>query len=97
MKVADVPERARQILVDEAKGPAHALEADLDVDAGGILDVVARRLHEARDLTQLGEHPAGALVELLLVGVVGHHGEAEPVHSQDDVCPAEESDAPSDE
>ena len=61
VQIAKIAERARQILVDEAQRPAHALEPDLDVDAGGIFDVVARRLNEPRHLAQLRKHAARAL------------------------------------
>ena len=54
-------ERARQVVVDELQRAAHRLDADLDEDAGRILDVVARRLDEPRRLAQLREHAAGAL------------------------------------
>ena len=54
-------ERARQIVVDELQRAAHRLDADLDEDAGRILDVVARRLNQARRLPQLRQHAAGAL------------------------------------
>ena len=40
---------------------AHRLDADLDEDAGRILDVVARRLNQARRLAQLRQHAARAL------------------------------------
>ena len=38
---------------------AHRLEADLDEDAGRVLDVVARRLDQPRRLPQLRQHAAG--------------------------------------
>ena len=41
--------------------PRQRLEADLDEDAGRILDVVAGGLDQARHLPQLREHAAGAL------------------------------------
>ena len=61
MQIVDVGERARQILVDELQRAAHRLDADLDEDAGRLLDVVARRLNQARRLPQLREHAARAL------------------------------------
>ena len=67
---------ARQVLVDEALRTAHALEADLDEDAGRFLDVVAGGLHQPRHLPQLGDDPTGALrqrriVEQRLTGEAG--------------------------
>ena len=59
--VVDVGKRARQIVVDELEGAAHRLDADLDEDAGRILDVVARRLNQPRRLAQLRQDAAGAL------------------------------------
>ena len=67
MEVVEAAERARQIVVDEAQRAAHALEPDLHEDAGGILDVVARRLDQPRHLAQLREHAAGALGERRVV------------------------------
>src|SRR4029079_7078007 len=54
-------ERPRQILLDEPLRAAQALQAELDEDAGRILDVLAGRLHETRDLTQLGQDATGPL------------------------------------
>ena len=67
VQIVEIAERARQILVDEPQRAAHALEADLDEDAGRILDVVARRLHQPRHLPQLRQHAAGALGERRVV------------------------------
>ena len=67
MQVVEIGERARQIVVDEPQRAAQALEADLDEDAGRILDVVARRLHQARHLPQLRQDPARALGERRVV------------------------------
>ena len=39
---------------------AHRLDADLDEDAGRLLDVVAGRLNQSRRLAQLRQHAAGA-------------------------------------
>jgi hypothetical protein len=61
---------ARQVVVYEFERAAKALEAHLDVDAGRILDVVTRRLHQARDLPQLGQNPPGPFGER---GVVEEH------------------------
>ena len=61
VQVVDARERARQIVVDELQRAAHRLDADLDEDAGRILDVVARRLNEPRRLPQLREHAPRAL------------------------------------
>ena len=58
--VVEAAERARQVVVDEPQRAAQALEADLHEDAGRILDVVARRLHQPRHLAQLRHDPAGA-------------------------------------
>jgi hypothetical protein len=44
MQIAEIGERAWQIVMDEPQRAAQALEANLDVDPGRILDVVARRL-----------------------------------------------------
>ncbi len=60
-------EGARQIVVDETQRAAQALEADLDEDARGILDVVARGLHQPRHLPQLREHAPRALGERRVV------------------------------
>ena len=60
MEIVDAGEGARQILVDELQRAAHRLDADLDVDAGRILDVVARGLDEPRRLAQLRQHAARA-------------------------------------
>ena len=61
MEIVDVGEGARQLLVDELQGAAHRLDADLDVDARRLLDVVARGLDETRRLAQLRQHAARAL------------------------------------
>ena len=63
MQVVEPAERARQIVVDELQRAAQALEADLHEDARRILDVVARGLHQPRDLSQLRDDPPGALGE----------------------------------
>ena len=60
MKVVDAGERAGQVFVDELQRPAHRLDADLDVDAGRVFDVVARSLDETRGLAQLRQHAARA-------------------------------------
>ena len=60
MQVVDAGEGAGQVGLDELQRPAHRLEADLDEDARGILDVVARGLNQAGRLPQLREHAAGA-------------------------------------
>ena len=67
VQIAQVGKRPRQIVVDEAERAAKALEPDLDEDAGRILDVVARRLHQARHLPQLGEDATRALGERRVV------------------------------
>ena len=54
--VVEAAEGARQVRFDEAQRAAQALESDLDEDAGRILDVVARRLHQPRHLVELREH-----------------------------------------
>ena len=61
VQVAQIAERARQIVVDESQGAAQALQPDLHVDAGRILDVVAGRLDHPRDLPELRVHAAGPL------------------------------------
>ena len=61
VQIVDVGERARQIVVDELQRAAHRLDADLDEDAGRVLDVVARGLDQARRLAQLRQHAARAL------------------------------------
>ncbi len=76
MQVAEVAERPRQVVLDEAERPAQAFEPDLDEDAGRILDVVARGLHQPRDLAQLREDAARAfrergVVEERLAGEAG--------------------------
>ncbi len=76
VQVAEVAEGARQVVVDEAERAAQALEPDFDEDAGRILDVVARGLHQARDLAQLREDAARAfgergIVEERLAGEAG--------------------------
>ena len=63
VQIVERAEGARQILVDEPQRAAQALEADLHEDAGRILDVVLRRLNEARHLAQLGHDTPGALGE----------------------------------
>ena len=67
VQVAQVGKRPRQIVVDEAERAAKAFQPDLDEDAGRILDIVARRLHQARDLPQLGEDATRALGERRVV------------------------------
>ena len=67
MEIAEVAEGARQVVVDEPQRAAEALQAVFQVDARGILDVVARRLHQPGHLPQLGVHPAGALGERRVV------------------------------
>jgi hypothetical protein len=67
MQVAQVAECARQVIVYEALRAAHALEADLHVDARGILDVVARGLDDARDLAQLRQDAPSPLGERRVV------------------------------
>ena len=61
VQVVDVGERARQVVVDELQRAAHRLDADLDEDAGRVLDVVARGLDQPRRLAQLRQHAARAL------------------------------------
>ena len=61
VKIVDVLERSRQLVLDELQRAAHRLDADLDEDAWRILDVVAGRLDQARRLPQLRQHAAGAL------------------------------------
>src|SRR5438045_8931114 len=67
MQVPEIAERARKILIDEPERAAYAFEPDLHVNAGRIFDVVARGLHQPRDLAQLREHPACALGERRVV------------------------------
>jgi hypothetical protein len=61
VQVAEVAERARQIVVDESERPPKALQSDFEVDAGRILDVVAGRLNHPRDLPELRVHAPRAL------------------------------------
>ena len=61
VQVVERGERPRQIGFDEPLGAAQAFESDFDEDPSRILDVVARRLHQARHLVQLRDHPARAL------------------------------------
>ena len=61
MQIVHARERARQIVFDELQRAAHRLDADLDEDAGRLLDVVARGLNEARRLAQLRQDAARAL------------------------------------
>ena len=63
MEIPEVAESAREVVIDEPQRAAKALQAVFQVDAGGILDVVPRRLDQPRHLPQLGVHPAGALGE----------------------------------
>ena len=58
VQVVDVTQRARQVALDEAQRALERVDADLDEDAGRILDVVARRLQQPRRLPQLGQDPA---------------------------------------
>ena len=58
--VVEAAERARQVVVDEPQRAAQALETDLHENAGRVLDVVARRLHQPGHLAQLRHDPAGA-------------------------------------
>ena len=76
VKVAEIGEGPRQVVVYEAQRAAKALEPDLDENAGGILDIVACGLHQARHLPQLGVHAAGALGERRIVeeGLPGKAG-----------------------
>ena len=67
VQVVEIRERARQIVLDEALRAPQALQADLDENAGRILDVVARRLHQSRHLPQLREDPPRALGERRVV------------------------------
>ena len=60
-QVVEVGEAARQVLLDEAEGAAQRLEPDLHGQARRLLDVLARRLQQARRLTQLGHDAARAL------------------------------------
>ena len=62
VQVVHAREGARQLVLDERQRAAHRLDADLDEDAGRLLDVVARRLHEARRLPQLRQDAARALL-----------------------------------
>ena len=62
-----IAEGARQVFVDEPQRAAHALQPDLDEDAGRILDVVAGRLDHARHLAKLREHAARPLGERRVV------------------------------
>src|SRR5262249_11185100 len=48
-------------LVAELQRASHRFDADLDEDAGRLLDVVARRLNKARRLAQLREDSARTL------------------------------------
>ena len=59
--IVEAGEGAGQVVIDERQGPAHRFDANLDEDARWFLDVVARRLNDARSLTQLREHAAGAI------------------------------------
>ena len=61
VQVAQVAERAREVVVDESQGAPEALQPHLHVDAGRILDVVAGRLDDPRDLPELRVHPARPL------------------------------------
>ncbi len=63
VQVAEVGESPWQVVLDEAERPAEAFEPDLDEDAGRILDVVARRLHQAWDLAQLRQDAPRAFRE----------------------------------
>ena len=61
MEIAEVAKGAGQILIDEAPGAAHALQADLHEDPRRVLDVVPGGLDEAGNLSQLRMHPPRAL------------------------------------
>ena len=61
VQVVEPREGPRQIVVDEALRAAHAFEADLDEDAGRVLDVVARRLNQPRYLAELRRDVPGPL------------------------------------
>ena len=76
MEIAQIRKRPREIVVDEAERAAKALEPDLDENAGRILDVVARRLHQTRNLPQLGQDTTRALGERRVVeeGLAGEAG-----------------------
>src|SRR5687767_2772323 len=67
MEIVESAEGARQIVFDEPEGSAEALQADLDEDAGRILDVVPRRLHEPGHLPQLRQDAPGAFGERRVV------------------------------
>ena len=60
VEIVHVGKRLRQIRFDELQDAAHRLQADLDVDARRVLDVVARRLQEAGQLSQFRQDPPGA-------------------------------------
>src|SRR3954452_11001371 len=61
MQIVEVGEGARQLLVDELQRTPHRLDADLDENPWRLLDVVARRLDQARRLTKLRQDAARAL------------------------------------
>ncbi len=67
VQVVQAGERPRQIVFDEPLGASQALETHLDEDAGRVLDVVARGLHETRHLPQLRQHAPRALGERRVV------------------------------
>ena len=72
VQIAEIGKRAGQIVVDEAERAAQALEPDLDEDARRrrilrILEVVARGLHESRNLAELREDAARAFGERRVV------------------------------
>jgi hypothetical protein len=61
MQIVDGRKGSWQILLDELQGTAKGLDANLDENPGGVLDVVASGLEQARRLTELGEHAPGPL------------------------------------
>src|SRR5438552_16023499 len=61
MQIVQAEEGTRQVFFDELQRAARGLDADLDEDAGWLLDVIARGLNEPWRLPQLRQHAAGAL------------------------------------
>ena len=61
VQIVHVLERARQLVIDERERAAHRFDAHLHVNAGRLLDVVARGLNEARRLAEFRQDAAGAL------------------------------------
>ena len=61
VQIVDITKGPGQVVLDEPERAVEGLDADLDEDAGRVLDVVAGRLNQPRCLPKLRQHAPRAL------------------------------------